>query len=317
MNMRTRTMVRLSTCICIVAILISSTCFSAAKPYTIAVSAAAIHHEFSLLANRGAVDTLEKAGVKVVFTEAGGDELQQVAHIENAVQLGVDVIVVHGITAEALQGAVKTAEKAGIPVVAIDVPLTGDNVISVISSDNYAAGLAMTRYMVGRLGGKGNIVVLYAPGIPVIDQRYAALMTVLRDYPDIKIVAELPWRAPAYVQSSMDEMERFLRANPKKGSVDAVWSGADMPAIGAAQAIARAKRQDQMFIVSMDALPEALNMIRQGPHFAATIAQSPYEMGVAAANTALRYLEGKEVLKWTYVPFTLVTRDNVDDFMQK
>lgn len=309
--------IRLAVCVCVLALMISPMCFASKKPYTIAVSAAAIHHEFSLLANRGAADTLEKAGVKVIFTEAGGDDLQQVAHIENAVQLGVDAIIVHGITAEALQGAVKTAEKAGIPVVAIDVPLTGDNVISVISSDNYAAGLAMTRYMVGRLGGRGNIVVMYAPGIPVIDQRYTALRTVLKDYPDIKIVAELPWRAPAYVQSSMDEMERFLRANPKKGSVDAVWSGADMPAIGAAKAIARAKRQDQMFIVSMDALPEALSMIKEGPHFASTIAQNPREMGIAAANAALRHLDGKQVLKWTYVPFALVTQDNVDEFLQK
>jgi len=314
--MRT-SMVRLVTCICMLVALLSPICFAEAKQYTIAVSAAAIHHEFSLLANRGAVDTLETAGVKVVFTEAGGDELQQVAHIENAVQLGVDAIIIHGITAEALQGAVKTAEKAGIPVVAIDVPLTGDNVISVVSSDNYAAGLAMTRYMIGRLGGRGNIVVMYAPGIPVIDQRYTALTTVLKDYPEIKIVAELPWRAPAYVQSSMDEMERFLRANPQKGSVDAVWSGADMPAIGAAQAIMRAKRQDEMFIVSMDALPEALNLIKSGPPFAATIAQNPYEMGVAAADAALRYLEGKEVLKWIYVPFTLVTQDNVDEFIKE
>jgi ribose transport system substrate-binding protein len=285
--------------------------------WTIAVSAAAIHHEFSLMANQGARDTLEKAGVNVIFTEAGGDELQQVAHIENAVQRKVDGIIIHGITAEALKGAIVTAEKAGIPVVAIDVPLTGPNVVSVVSSDNYAAGLMMARYLIGRLGGKGNIVAMYTPGIPVLDQRYTMLRTVLNDYPDIKIVAELPWRAPAYVQSSLDEMERFLRANPQVGAVDAVWSAADMPAIGAATAIERAGRQNEMFIVSMDALPEALEFIKNGPHFACTVAQQPYEMGIAAANAMLDYLAGKPPIRWVFVPFTLVTQENVSAFIEE
>ncbi len=289
----------------------------AVASYTIAVSAAAIHHEFSLKANQGAIDTLEAAGVRVIFTEAGGDELCQVAYIENAVQLGVDGIIIHGITGEALRGAVATAERAGIPVVLIDLPLVAPNVIASVSSDNYAAGLAMTRYLVGMLGGKGKIVVMYAPGIPVIDQRYTMLRTVLNDYPDIQIVAELPWRAPAYVQSSMDEMERFLRANPAPGSFDAVWSSADMPAIGAATAIKNAGREDEVFIVSMDALPEALNLIKEGAPFASTIAQRPYEMGIAAANAMLDHLEGRDVLRWIFVPFTLVTQDNVDEFINE
>lgn len=306
--------------ICLLLIIFLSLIFTgvaSASEYTVAVCAAAVHHEFSYLATKGAVDTLEKAGIDVIFTEAGGDELQQVAQIESAIQRGVDALIIHGITASGIQGTVEKAAQKNIPIVCIDVPLTGDNVIATVSSDNYEAGLEMARYLVGRLGGEGNIVAMYTPGIPVLDYRYRMLRLVLEDFPKIKIVAELPWRAPAYTQSSMDEMEMFLKANPQKGAINAVWSAADMPAIGAAMAISKAGREDEMFIISMDALPEALDLIKTGPHFAATVAQRPYEMGISAAEAVINHFAGREVLRWEYVPFTLVTQYNVDEFIKK
>jgi len=303
--------------VALVAAVGSVAALTSAEEWTVAVSAAAIHHEFSLMINQGAVDTLNEAGVEVIFTEAGGDELEQVAQIENAVQRGVDAILVHGITAFALQGAVETAERAGIPIFAMDVPLTGPNVIATAMSDNYLAGLRMARYLVGHLGGEGKIVLMYCPGIPVLDMRYNALQLVLSDYPEIEVVAELPWQAPAYVQSSLEQMEAFLRANPQSGAVDAVWSCADMPAIGAAKAIETAGRGDEMFVIGMDALPEALELIGQGTTFKMTAAQEPYEVGVAAATACLDHLVGKDVSRWIYMDVTLVTQDNVEEFQHR
>jgi len=301
----------------LVAVVGSVTVLASAKEWTVAVCAAAIHHEFSLMINQGAVDTLKEAGVKVIFTEAGGNELEQVAQIENAVQRGVDAILIHGITAFALRGAVETAGRAGIPVFAMDVPLTGPNVITTVMSDNYLAGLRGARYLVGHLGGKGKVVLMYRPGTPVLDMRYKALKLVLSDYPDIEVVAELPWQAPAYVQSSLEQMEAFLRAHPEPGAVDAVWSCADMPAIGAAKAIEAAGRGDEIFVIGMDALPEALEMIEQGTCFKMTLAQEPYEMGIAAATACLDYLAGKDVPRWIFMDVTMVTQDNVEEFKHR
>lgn len=290
---------------------------SSGKQWTVAVCAAAIHHEFSLMINQGAVDTLKNAGVNVIFSDANGDELAQVAQVESAVQRGVDAIIIHGITDTALAGAVAEAGKVGIPIFAMDVPLTGPNVFTTVMSDNYMAGVRMARYLVGHLAGVGNVVLMYTPGTPVLDMRYKALRLVLADYPDIHVVAELPWQDPEYVQSSHDQMAAFLRAHPEKGAVNAVWAAADMPGEGAANAIQEAGRGSDIFVIGMDALPEALALIQAGPCYKMTLAQQPYEEGILAGQACLDHLAGKQVSRWIYMDVTEVTQDNANQFAHR
>jgi ribose transport system substrate-binding protein len=178
---------------------------------------------------------------------------------------------------------VKKANKAGIPVFAIDRGIdvgTGAQVIAQIASDNVFGGRLQARFLAKALGGKGNVVEL--EGIPgasaAIDRKAGFEDELAKVAPGIKILAS---QEAGFDQAKgLQVMQNILQANP--GKIDAVIAANDSMALGAIQAIqqAGAKRPDgsRIFVVGFDAIDQALEQIRKGT-MDATIAQQPALMG--------------------------------------
>ena len=138
----------------------------------------------------------------------------------------------------------------------------------------------------------------------------------LTNAPGLKIVAEQPYITPGTVPDAMAKMESLLIANPRKGDIDAVWSLFDMPVIGAAMAVEAAGRAGQIGLYGIDGDPQALDLIKRGV-MTATIMQSPDKIGEIAAESAVKLAQGESVPKEIMVDVTLITIDNVDQFIGK
>jgi ribose transport system substrate-binding protein len=108
-------------------------------------------------------------------------------------------------------------------------------------------------------------------------------------------------------------VEAILAANPKKGSIAAVWAAWDQPALGALQAIEAAGRTDEgIVIVGMDANPHAREAIAKGGNFEASMAQDFKGIGRTVADFVKRHLAGEKIKQSVvYVPTTLITSENV------
>ena len=121
---------------------------------------------------------------------AGPNAQRQIQQINAMVQAGAQAIVVFPISPTALNAAVKNACDKGVLVFAYDGDISEPCAYN-ISIDQSEAGRVTAEWLVQRLNGKGDIIVITGvPGVSVDTLRTAAAKEVFAKHPDIKIVAE-------------------------------------------------------------------------------------------------------------------------------
>ena len=107
-------------------------------------------------------------------------------------------------------------------------------------------------------------------------------------------------------------MENWLASGKP---IDAVIAQNDEMALGALKAIRAAGKQGQIAVIGVDAIPDALKAVRGG-EMVATVFQDARGQGTTAVDLAVQLARGKKVPHDNYIPFQLVTRSNVMDFMK-
>ena len=112
--------------------------------------------------NEGATQAAEKAGANLVIFNANNDPTAQNNAIETYIQQKVNGIIVVAIDTNGIMPAVKAADAAGIPVVAVDAVLPADGPQRAqIGVDNEGAGKMIGEHFVKvmneTMGGKSKI----------------------------------------------------------------------------------------------------------------------------------------------------------------
>jgi ribose transport system substrate-binding protein len=280
--------------------------------YTIGIVLKSFSNPFWLMAKTAAEAAAEEAGVNAIIlgTTEEGDYNEQVAHIEDLVTQGADLIVVVPAEASALVPAIEAAVEAGVPVINLDSPIETDQVISFIGSDNVEGGRMAGEFIADQLSGAGKVAVIRGRlGNPVELQRYEGFLEAIDGYDDIELVAEgvANWEA----DEGFTVMEDFLVAHPE---IEAVFAEADRMALGAAQAAAAADRED-IIIVGLDGIVEALRAVRDGS-LAADVAQRPDLMGEYAITYGLEFLKSGVIDEVITTPMTLGLPENVEPLIK-
>lgn len=284
---------------------------AAAKP-KVGVSVSWSGNDFVVTMWETAQQRIRELGGIPVATSAEGSTAKHISDIESLIVQGVKAIIIQPYDTVALVPVVKQANRAKIPVICMDGMVAGGEVAAWVGSNNVEAGERAARFMVEKMGGKGNIAVFWSPTHSGFRDRYTGLEKVLAEYPLIKVVAKHALQATDPVPETRAAMENILMANPDIGGVFSVY---DMPSIGASQAIEAAKKTG-ITVVGVDGDPMAYQYIKEGRPFAATSAQSAKDMGNLAAELAMKIINGEKVPEKTYTPVYLVTKDNVDQFLK-
>jgi inositol transport system substrate-binding protein len=108
-------------------------------------------------------------------------------------------------------------------------------------------------------------------------------------------------------------MENWLQTDAG-AQIKAVVALNDEMALGAYKAIEAAGRAGEILIIGVDAIPDALQAVKKG-QLAATVFQDARGQGAGAVELAVKILNGEQVDKVNYIPFILVTKDNLHEFM--
>jgi ribose transport system substrate-binding protein len=253
-------------------------------------------------------------GINVIaVTDAGFKPEKQVSDIETVMARKPDIIVSIPTDPVATAGAYKKAAQAGIKLVFMDnVPQglkAGTDYVSIVSSDNYGNGIASAYLMAQALGSKGNIGVIYhSADFFVTKQRYTAFKATIKQFPNIKIVAEQGIGGPDFAGDAEKVANAMLTRNPNLSGIWAVW---DVPAEGVLSAARTAGRKD--LVVSTIDLGKnvALEMAKSGGLIRGLGAQRPYEAGVTEANLAAYGLLGKKAPAYVALPALPVTRSSL------
>ena len=128
--------------------------------------------------------------VDLTVQVAGPNAQRQIQQINAMVQQGAKAIIVYPISPTALNQVVKNACDKGVVVFAYDAEITEPCAYNT-HIDQDEAGRVTAQWLVDKLGGKGNIVLITGvPGTSVDTQRTAAAKAVFAKHPDIHVIGE-------------------------------------------------------------------------------------------------------------------------------
>ena len=95
----------------------------------------------------GILNALEGTGWEYISADAQADPQKQITDIEGLIASGADVLIVLAQDSFAVVPAIQSAQAAGIPVIAYDVPVDMTDILF-ISFDNIAVGRLMGEALV-------------------------------------------------------------------------------------------------------------------------------------------------------------------------
>jgi len=220
----------------------------------------------------GVKDEAQKMGIEAYVLSADDKLEKQISDVEDLIQKKINVLLINATQAGA-QAVIEKAGKANIKVITLQRQIPSAAVSSHIGTDNVVIGQLGAEWLAGRLGGKGNVVVLEGiPGAASSEDRKKGAAEVFPKYSGIKVVAQ---QTAEYDRvKALHVMENILQAQPK---IDAVYCFNDEMAMGALSAVKAAKRTDIM-ITGMDANKDAVESVKKG-ELTMTIALPPYDIG--------------------------------------
>ncbi|MEU3420591.1 substrate-binding domain-containing protein [Streptomyces murinus] len=281
---------------------------SASANPKVGLSLSTLNNPFFVGVRSGAQAEAKKLGVDLTVTDAQNDASQQANQLQNFTSSSLDAIIVNPVDSDAASNSVKAADKAKIPVIAVDRGVNKAAVDALVASDNIAGGEQAAKTIAEKLGGKGKIVILQGQaGTSAARERAQGFANGLKAYPGIKVVAQQP--ADFDRTKGLDVMSNLLQAHP---DVQGVIAANDEMALGAIKALG-AKAGTSVPVVGFDGTPDGLNAVKAGTLYA-SVAQQPTQLGRIAVDNALKASQGKKVEQTVKVPVKVVTKDNVAGF---
>ncbi len=267
-----------------------------------------MNNPFFVGIKEGAQAEAEARGLKINITDAQNDPTQQINQMETFTSQNVKAAIINPVDSDAAVPAVGVANRADVPVIAIDRGVNGGKVGSTIASDNVAGGRLAAKTLAESLGGKGKVAFLEGqPGTSAARERGQGFEEGIKKYPGIQVVARQP--ADFDRTKGMDVMSNMLQAHR---DIDGVFAANDEMALGASKALG-ARSGRSVKVVAFDGTPDGIKAVRGGT-LTATVAQQPELLGKQAVDWALKASQHKPLPKQIKVPVVLVTKKNAARF---
>src|ERR1700760_2751138 len=204
--------------------------------------------------------------VEVTWFDGQLDAVKQRAAIDNMASQKWDFVAIQAFGIGTLTQPVQKMIDAGTPVIDMDTliaPLDKINVHSFLAPDNEFMGSAVTQALVGKLGGKGKIIMTQgALGHTGAQGRAKGFDSVVKQFPGIEVLDTQP--ADWDVSKTARLWETYLTKYPQ---IDAAFFHNDDMAL-AAYNIMKAHNRTNILIGGCDAMPPAIQAVSKGRMFA-------------------------------------------------
>ncbi|MCP1103023.1 ribose transport system substrate-binding protein [Aequitasia blattaphilus] len=260
----------------------------------------------------GFSEKAKEEGMDVTIQDCKMDVATQIATIENFISQKKDAIFITPVDEKALEGVVKKATDAGIPVISMNLEIPGRTAF--ITPNEYAFGEAG-----GKIAGEwikenlekeedAKVVLFTAPEQPSLAERIRGLKEgCLNIAPKAEVVAE---QGAITTEAGMSAAETILQAHP---DANVIVCNNDASALGAYEAF-KAANKTNVCIVGLDATPEAINKIKEGGNYVGTVDIDPYGTGALAIETLQKIIKDGPIEDPVYVNLIPVTSENISDY---
>lgn len=249
----------------------------------------------------------EALGVELTVSQARNDNDTQRSLVEQAINLGVQGIIINNGRPEVLKDVAQKALDAGIKVVAYDVDLENPQIPQIEQSDKDMARLVLEQAIKdkgdGFVGG-----AVYVAGFAPLDRRYAVWKEFVEKH---NLTEKAVWgvvndTVPASVA---DQTKAVLRANPDISVIFTPW---DEFAKGVKLAIDELGVADNVKIYGVDTSTADIQLMTEPDSaWVATAATNAAVVGEVAVRAVSKDIAGEFPGRSVLLQPTLVTRDDL------
>ncbi|MBY6154420.1 sugar ABC transporter substrate-binding protein [Vannielia litorea] len=304
---------------------VASLLSTSAMAETIGVSMALFDDNFLTVLRNGIQEQADAMdGVEVQIEDAQNDVARQLDQINNFVASGVDAIIVNPVDTSATEAMTAAAEAAGVPLVyvnrqPINVDTLPDNQAFVASNEE-ESGTLETIEICDILADQGTDPAKIYVMMGELSNQAAVQRT--QDIDDViaagNCKVEIQEIDRQTANWSRDQAQNLMTNWLSSGEeFHAVIANNDEMAIGAIQAMKAAGiSMDDVVVGGIDATQDALAAMAAGD-LDVTVFQNAAGQGGGALDAALKLSKGEDVDQKVYIPFELVTPDNMADYTSK
>lgn len=252
----------------------------------------------------------EALGIDLHVLDSRQDAALQAEMLQQAMNLGVDgIILQHGLT-ETLKGPAADAVEQGFKVVAFDVNCENPKIPQIEQNDRELARLSLEQAVKDN-GESFKAGYVYVPGIAPLDRRDETWQAIKKKYPGIQEVAHWGTMSNPIANSVADQTAAVLRAHP---DINVIFAPFDEFAKGVKTAVDEAELNEQIKIYSADiSTPDISAMTEPKSAWAASAATSSAVVGEVCVRTLALNLAGVDTGHQVIVPPTLITRQLLVD----
>lgn len=298
---------------------------TAAMAENIGASIARFDDNFLTVMRNGMTDhaaTLD--GVELQVEDAQDDVAKQLDQINNFIASGVDAIIVNAVDTSATEAMSNAAASAGVPLVyvnrqPVNVDTLPDNQAFVASNEIESGTLEAFQICRNlREAGKGGGATGYLMNGQLSNQAAVQRSKDVHDVIGMDMCNFMTLIDEQTANWSRDEAQNLMTNWMSSGEeFDFVIANNDEMAIGAIQALkAGGYDLDAIEVGGVDATQDALVAMQAG-ELDVTVFQDANGQGAGSVDAAVALARGEAVDQKVYIPFKLVTPDNVGDFLNQ
>lgn len=286
---------------------------SVLKGKTLAYIAFGLQYEYQVTLVDHVKKLAEEKGMTIQVYDGKGDASTQTTQLLDVVSKQPDIILLNPVDATLLQGGVRKANEAEIPLFMLEnLPPEGEW-IAYNTFDDVAGGSAAADAVAKVTGGKGRVLeVRGAIGSGQSEKRYKGFHDQMAaKYPEIVIdTLKAEWTAENAQTLTVDALTR----DP---NVAAIWAHNDEMIRGVVAGLRQIDRlkkpgeEGYIPIIGFDGTPLGLQRIREGLQ-EADVGQNPFSMGTSIVGEMENHFAGKPVVKETLIQPVMIWLENVD-----
>jgi len=241
------------------------------------------------------------------MSPTSADAAMQKDAVDNAINRGVDGIIIGAVDNRAFGESLDRAAARGIPVVAVDTAIDHPHISALAQTDNLASARILGQYIVDTTE-PGKVIILGGTlGHQTGDARRDGVKQVLEANGYTVIFRACNWDPATALETATNE----LAANPDAVAVFGCW---DPGALAGLSAVKQRGLLDQVKVYGFDGIPDALKSIKNG-ELTATIKQDNEKMAEVTMKALVGEIKGQETVKKLLIDGFVIDASNVDEFL--
>ncbi len=281
---------------------------------TLAVIPKGTTHEFWKSVHAGAVKAARELDVDISWKGPlrEDDREEQIKVVDDFRARRVSGIALAPLDDKALRQSVRSASRAGIPVLVFDSDLDGGDQISFVATDNYRGGRLGGDHLARLLGERGKVILLrLQEGSASTTKREQGFLDAVAAYPGITVISSNQYGGVT-TETAFRASENLLTAfKAAEGGVDGIFCPNESTTFGMLRALQNANLAGKIRFVGFDSSDKLADSLRKG-EIQGLVLQDPFKMGYMSVTLLVRHLRGQPIDKRVDTGAMIATPENAN-----